>query len=96
MNRTHTLRWTRRSRSGAAILEIRGRKSSTKWAQCLCSNAIKADHQRYLALDGRGFLLGDGALNYGHENILEAYYNAHVWRGLFGAFDLLHFNNPGI
>ncbi len=59
------------------------------------SNAIKADHQRYLALGGRGFLLGDGALTYGRENIVEAYYNAHVWRGLFGAFDLQHINNPG-
>jgi len=34
-------------------------------------------------------------LNYGRENILEAYYDAHVWRGLFGALDLQHFNNPG-
>jgi len=59
------------------------------------SNAIKADHQRYLALGGRGFLLGDGALNYGRENILEYYYNAHVWRGLFAAFDLQHISDPG-
>jgi high affinity Mn2+ porin len=59
------------------------------------SNAIKADHQRYLALGGKGFLLGDGALNYGRENIFEAYYNAHVWRGLFTAFDLQHLNHPG-
>jgi high affinity Mn2+ porin len=59
------------------------------------SNGIKADHQRYLALGGKGFLLGDGALNYARENIVEGYYNAHVWRGLFAAFDLQHMNNPG-
>lgn len=59
------------------------------------SNAIKANHQRYLALGGRGFLLGDGALNYGRETIEEFYYNAHAWRGLFAAFDLQHVNNPG-
>jgi hypothetical protein len=59
------------------------------------SNAIKADHQHYLALGGKGFLLGDGALNYGRENIVEGYYNAHVWRGFFTAFDLQHINNPG-
>jgi len=34
-------------------------------------------------------------LNYGRENIVEAYYNLHVWRGIFGAFDLQHINNPG-
>ncbi len=59
------------------------------------SNAIKADHQHYLALGGRGFLLGDGGLNYGRENIVEAYYNVHVWRGFFTGFDLQHINNPG-
>jgi len=39
--------------------------------------------------------LGDGALNYRRENIAEAYYNAHVWSGIFAAFDLQHINNPG-
>jgi carbohydrate-selective porin OprB len=59
------------------------------------SNAIKADHQHYLELGGKGFLLGDGRLHYGRENIIETYYNAHLWRGLFTAFDLQHINNPG-
>ncbi len=47
------------------------------------SNAIKRDHQRYLALGGIGFLLGDGRLNYAREDIVETYYTAHAWRGLF-------------
>ncbi len=47
------------------------------------SNAIKRDHQRYLALGGLGFLLGDGRLNYAREDIVETYYTAHAWRGLF-------------
>jgi len=59
------------------------------------SNGISADHQRYLQLGGLGFLLGDGTLNYGRENIVEAYYNAHIWRGLFSAFNIQHINNPG-
>lgn len=59
------------------------------------SNAISGDHRRYLALGGKGFLLGDGALNYGRENILEAYYNLHLWRGVFASFDLQHIANPG-
>ena len=48
-----------------------------------------------MALGGVGFLLGDGALNYGHEKIIEAYYTAHLWRGVFASFDLQHINNPG-
>ncbi len=59
------------------------------------SNGISADHQHYLALGGMGFLLGDGALNYGRENIVEGYYNAHVWRGIFGGFDVQHIEHPG-
>jgi high affinity Mn2+ porin len=59
------------------------------------SNAIKKDHQMYLADRGLGFLLGDGALNYGRENIAEVYYTAHIWRGIYLAPGLQHINNPG-
>lgn len=59
------------------------------------SNAIKKDHQDYLAAGGQGFLLGDGKLNYGREDILEAYYTAHVWRGIYLAPGLQHIDNPG-
>jgi len=59
------------------------------------SNAIKKDHQTYLADGGLGFLLGDGALNYGRENIVESYYTAHVWRGIYVAPGLQHINSPG-
>jgi high affinity Mn2+ porin len=59
------------------------------------SNAIKKYHQTYLADGGLGFLLGDGALNYGRENILETYYTAHVWRGIYVAPGLQHISNPG-
>lgn len=59
------------------------------------SNAISKDHQTYLADGGYGFLLGDGALDYGRENIVEAYYTLHVWRGIYLAPGLQHINNPG-
>ncbi len=47
------------------------------------SNAIKRDHQNYLHYGGLGFLLGDGNLTYAREDIVEWYYNAHIWRGLY-------------
>lgn len=59
------------------------------------SNAIKRDHQAYLALGGLGFILGDGRLNYGRENIVEAYYNLHAWRGVYYAFDEQYVVHPG-
>lgn len=59
------------------------------------TNGIKKDHQVYLADGGLGFLLGDGGLNYGRENIFESYYTAHVWRGIYVAPGVQHINNPG-
>jgi high affinity Mn2+ porin len=59
------------------------------------SNAIKKDHQNYLKDGGRGFLLGDGRLNYGRENIEEGYYDWHSWTGVFFALDVQHIDDPG-
>jgi hypothetical protein len=59
------------------------------------SNGIKKDHQVYLADGGLGFLLGDGNLSYGRENIVESFYTAHVWRGIYVAPGVQHINNPG-
>jgi high affinity Mn2+ porin len=59
------------------------------------TNGIKKDHQVYLADGGEGFLLGDGGLRYGRENIVESYYTAHVWRGIYLAPGVQHINNPG-
>ena len=59
------------------------------------SNGISRDHQEYLALGGDGFILGDGKLNYGRENIAETYYTLHVWRGIYTSFDFQYVDNPG-
>jgi hypothetical protein len=59
------------------------------------TNAISKDHQMYLADGGLGFLLGDGKLNYGRENIVESYYTVHIWRGIYLAPGVQHIQNPG-
>src|SRR5450432_235741 len=64
------------------------RRANDKLGLAFVSNAIKRDHQEYLKLGGLGFLLGDGRLNYAREDILESYYTAHNWRGLFTSFDV--------
>jgi high affinity Mn2+ porin len=73
----------------------RWRRPVDKIGLAVVPNAIKADHQEYLKLGGLGFLLGDGKLNYGRENIVEGYYNYHAWRGMFYALDIQHIDNPG-
>ncbi len=59
------------------------------------SDGISKAHAAYLAGGGLGFLLGDGKLSYGRENILESYYTVHLWRGIFPAVGLQYAVNPG-
>jgi hypothetical protein len=59
------------------------------------TNGICKDHQTYLGDGGLGFLLGDGALRYGRENIMESYYTAHIWRGIYLAPGVQRIVNPG-
>lgn len=71
------------------------RRKLDKVGVAFVTNAIKKDHQNYLKYGGLGFLLGDGRLNYAREDILEAYYNAHAWRGLYFAVDNQFIEHPG-
>jgi len=71
------------------------RRPNDKLGIAFVSNAIKRDHQNYLHFGGFGFLLGDGNLKYGRENIVEWYYNDHIWRGLYGAVGGDFIDHPG-
>jgi len=61
----------------------------------LVSNSISGPHQTYLADGGLGFILGDGGLSAGRENIAEGFYTAYAWRGVFVAADLQYIAHPG-
>ncbi|MBR0826573.1 carbohydrate porin [Bradyrhizobium manausense] len=74
---TETLAFTDIHRSLSAGLSIKG----TKWGRPDdvigiggAVNAISQDYRDFLAAGGLGVLVGDGALNYRKERILEAYY----------------------
>jgi high affinity Mn2+ porin len=71
------------------------RRKQDRAGVAFVSNAIKRDHQNYLAAGGLGFLLGDGHLNYGRENIVECYYTLHIWRGIYLGPGAQHIVNPG-
>jgi high affinity Mn2+ porin len=81
--------------AGADYAGNRWHRPQDKLAIAVVSNAIKRDHQNYLRLGGLGFLLGDGNLNYGRENIVESYYTWHAWKGMFYSLDVQHIDNPG-
>lgn len=79
---------------GAFSYGKRWGRSNDRAGVAFVANGIVKAHQQYLALGGLGFQLGDGGLTYGPEKIAEAFYTAHVWRGVFLAANLQHINNP--
>jgi high affinity Mn2+ porin len=58
-------------------------------------NRLWRDHRGYLAAGGLGFLLGDGALRYGDERILEGYYRIGLARGTSLSLLLERIVDPG-
>lgn len=60
------------------------------------ASGISKAHQDYLKAGGKGFILGDGNLNYGIEHLTELYYSADLYEQrifLTGAYQLIV--NPG-
>jgi len=71
------------------------RRSQDRLGIAVVSNGLSEPHREYLALGGLGFLLGDGTLRYGREDLVETYYTAHLWRGLSASGGLQYIDHPG-
>lgn len=80
---------------GVVVLGPIWKRKFDRAGVAFASNAISAVHAEYLALGGLGFVLGDGGLKYGREYLMESYYTAHVWRGLYLSPNLQYIANPG-
>jgi high affinity Mn2+ porin len=57
-------------------------------------NGLSRDHRDYIAAGGLGPLIGDGALNYRYERILESYYAIALMKGATLTFDYQFLVNP--
>ena len=57
-------------------------------------NAISGDARNYFARGGMGILIGDGALDYGQEKIVEAYYAAKLCKPATLSLDFQRIDNP--
>jgi high affinity Mn2+ porin len=95
--KTETLAFTDINSSLAGGLSIKG----TKWGRPDdvvgiggAVNAISQDYRDFLAAGGLGVLIGDGALNYRKERILEAYYAYSVNKNVTLTADYQLITNP--
>jgi len=57
--------------------------------------ALSGSRATYFSLGGLGLQIGDGALTYGNERVLEAYYRASLKDWLETSFDYQLITNPG-
>jgi len=80
---------------GAALQGKRWHRPNDKIGLAVATDGLSSSHKEYLALGGLGFELGDGALNYGRENLIEMYYSCHVWKGVYAGPDFQFVKNPG-
>jgi high affinity Mn2+ porin len=97
--RTESFAYTEVDRSAAAGLSLSGeawgRKDDT-FGVAGVVNGIASSHQAYLAAGGtQGLILGDGALNYGLEEIVETYYSFQVVKWLSISPDFQYVLHPG-
>ena len=75
--RTESFAFTEIDRTAALGLSLKGdrwRRAGDVLGLAVVGNGLSNDHRDYLAAGGYGFLIGDGRLRYGPEEIVEAYY----------------------
>ena len=96
--RNETWAFSESDRSMAAGVSVKGRPWSRPhdtFGLACAINGISSQHSAYLAAGGTGLLLGDGALTYSEEDILEAYYDIEVLHWFHLAPDFQYVRNPG-
>jgi high affinity Mn2+ porin len=73
-----TWTFTEIDRSASAGIQLNGsswNRIEDKLGTAFIVNGLSSNHRKYLEAGGYGFIIGDGALNYGAECITEVYYS---------------------
>ncbi len=80
---------------GVQVSGVHGGRGEDRFGLAYGVNGLSTDHKNYLAAGGSGILLGDGRLNYGYEQVLEAYYRVQLGPYLQVSPDFQFVENPG-
>ena len=91
---TQTLDISSSLSAGVSIKGTGWKRSEDTFGIGYAVNAISSSQINYLQQGGYTAFIGDGALNYKPEQILEAYYSAHVFKNLFLTADFQYISNP--
>jgi len=96
--RNESFAFTEVDRHASACVQIAGRswgRADDRLGIALLWHGLSEAHRNYLAAGGAGFLLGDGHLRYGPEEISEVYYRAALPWGFHIGPDLQLIRHPG-
>jgi high affinity Mn2+ porin len=98
-NDGHNQTWafTPIDRTAAMGLLLKGRswaRPNDEFGVAGALNGLSKDHRNYLAAGGLDFSIGDGALSYGVEEILEIYYRVSISKEIFVIADFQEIGNP--
>jgi high affinity Mn2+ porin len=80
---------------GVQLSGVHWSREDDRFSVALLLSGLGSLHHEYLAAGGSGFLLGDGALSYSVEEILESYYRAQLGRFIQVSPDVQLIRNPG-
>ena len=80
---------------GAQVSGISWKRPDDRLGVAYGVNGLSSSHKDYLEAGGIGMLLGDGALNYGLEQVLEIYYRIQICRYVQLSPDFQFIQNPG-
>ncbi len=96
--RTETFAFAEIDQSISGGIDIKG----SRWSRAndniglaFARNGLSAAHRQYLQQGGLGFFLGDGRLDYGAEQIVEAYYSAALTKNFWLSLNGQRIRNPG-
>jgi high affinity Mn2+ porin len=96
--RVEAIEFTEINRSVAAGLSVKGvpwHRADDTVGLAGVVNGMSSQAKAYLAAGGNGILIGDGQLpHYAQEQIVEAYYAAHLAKYLTVSADFQHISNP--
>lgn len=96
--RTESFAYTEADRAasiGGQICGVHWKRPDDRLGRALGIDGFSGPHRVYLARGRCGFMLCDGALNYGHERVIEAYYRAQLGRYLQISPDSQWIAHPG-
>jgi len=96
-DRAESWAFTEIGRTAALGLTLKGRcwcRPDDVAGLAVVANGLSGPHRDYLAAGGLGFIIGDGRLRYGAEEILETYYNLQIVKGINVSLDYQAINHP--